>query len=90
MIYRQNYNTHPIQTQRARDNALAGFYVLRRDIMEKMAVTMQDIAREFGLSGAETCDKLVLSLIEAKVAPQPKSVMLQPSIVARESTRRLP
>jgi hypothetical protein len=57
--------------------------------MEKMAVTMKDIARELGLSGAQTCGKLVLSLIEAKVAPQPKSVMLQPSIVARESTRRL-
>jgi LacI family transcriptional regulator len=36
----------------------------------------------------ERAGKLVLSLIEAKVAPQPKSVMLQPSIVARESTRR--
>jgi LacI family transcriptional regulator len=38
----------------------------------------------------ERSGKLVLSLIEAKVPPQPKSVMLQPSIVARESTRRLP
>lgn len=38
----------------------------------------------------ERAGKLVLSLIEAKAAPQPKSVMLQPSIVQRESTRRLP
>lgn len=36
----------------------------------------------------ERAGNLVLSLIEAKVAPQPKSIMLQPSIVARESTRR--
>jgi LacI family transcriptional regulator len=36
----------------------------------------------------ERAGKLVLSLIEAKVAPQPKSIMLQPSIVPRESTRR--
>jgi len=38
----------------------------------------------------ERAGKLVLSLIEAKVPPQPKSVMLQPSIVPRASTRRLP
>jgi LacI family transcriptional regulator len=38
----------------------------------------------------ERAGKLVLTLIEAKVAPQPKSVTLQPSIVPRESTRRLP
>jgi LacI family transcriptional regulator len=38
----------------------------------------------------ERAGKLVLSLIEAKVAPQPKSVMLDPSIVPRESTQRLP
>jgi LacI family transcriptional regulator len=38
----------------------------------------------------ERAGKLVLSLIEAKVPPQPKSVILQPSIVPRESTRRLP
>jgi LacI family transcriptional regulator len=38
----------------------------------------------------ERAGKLVLSLIEAKVGPQPKSVMLEPSVVARESTRRLP
>jgi LacI family transcriptional regulator len=34
--------------------------------------------------------KLVLSPIEAKIEPQPKSAMLQPSLVARASTRRLP
>jgi LacI family transcriptional regulator len=38
----------------------------------------------------ERAGKLVLSLIEAKTAPQPKSVRLQPSIVPRQSTRRLP
>jgi LacI family transcriptional regulator len=38
----------------------------------------------------ERAGKLVLSLIEAKVAPQPKSIMLQPTVVQRESTRRLP
>ena len=31
---------------------------------------------------------LPLALIEAKVPPQPKSIMLQPSVVPRESTRR--
>jgi LacI family transcriptional regulator len=38
----------------------------------------------------ERAGKLVLSLIEAKVAPQPKSIMLEPAIVARHSTQRLP
>jgi LacI family transcriptional regulator len=38
----------------------------------------------------ERAGKLVLALIEAKVAPQPKSILLPPSIVPRESTRRLP
>ena len=42
------------------------------------------------LAIGERAGKLVLSLIEAKVAPQPKSIMLQPSIAPRESTRRLP
>jgi LacI family transcriptional regulator len=36
----------------------------------------------------ERAGKLVLSLIEAKVPPQPKSIMLQPAVVPRESTRR--
>jgi LacI family transcriptional regulator len=38
----------------------------------------------------ERAGKLVLSLIEAKARPRPKSIMLQPSVVARESTRRSP
>jgi LacI family transcriptional regulator len=38
----------------------------------------------------ERAGKLVLTLIEAKVAPQPKSIMLEPAIVARHSTQRLP
>jgi LacI family transcriptional regulator, galactose operon repressor len=38
----------------------------------------------------ERAGKLVLTLIEAKLAPEPKSIMLQPKIVQRESTRRLP
>jgi len=36
----------------------------------------------------ERAGKLVLSVIEAKVPPQPKSVMLEPSLVERESTHR--
>ncbi len=36
----------------------------------------------------ERAGKLVLTLIESKVQPPPKSIMLQPSIVPRESTRR--
>jgi LacI family transcriptional regulator len=36
----------------------------------------------------ERAGKLVLSLIEAKVPPQPKSIMLPPTLVPRESTRR--
>jgi len=36
----------------------------------------------------ERAAKMVLTLIEAKVQPQPKSIMLQPSVVPRESTRR--
>jgi len=38
----------------------------------------------------ERAGKLVLSVIEAKTPPQPKSIMLQPSLVVRESTRRNP
>lgn len=38
----------------------------------------------------ERAGKLVLSLIEAKVPPQPKGVMLQPAVVRRESTQRNP
>jgi len=38
----------------------------------------------------ERAGKLVLSLIEAKLPPQPKSVMLEPFVVPRESTRRSP
>jgi LacI family transcriptional regulator len=36
----------------------------------------------------ERAGKLVLSLIEAKIPPQPRSIMLQPAVVPRESTRR--
>jgi LacI family transcriptional regulator len=38
----------------------------------------------------ERAGKLVLSVIESKVPPQPKSIMLEPSLIARESTRRDP
>jgi len=38
----------------------------------------------------ERAGKLVLSLIEAKLPPPPKSILLQPAIVPRESTRRQP
>ena len=38
----------------------------------------------------ERAGKLLLSILEAKVHPQPKSIMLEPSVVARESTRRTP
>ena len=38
----------------------------------------------------ERAGKLILSVIEAKVAPQPRSIMLDPSLVPRESTRRTP
>lgn len=38
----------------------------------------------------ERAGKLILSVIEAKVPPQPKSIMLDPSLVPRESTRRTP
>jgi LacI family transcriptional regulator len=37
----------------------------------------------------ERAGKLLLSVIEAKVPPQPKSIMLEPSVVPRESTRRM-
>jgi LacI family transcriptional regulator len=38
----------------------------------------------------ERAAKLALSLIEAKTPPQPKSIMLEPNLIARESTRREP
>ena len=38
----------------------------------------------------ERAGELVLSLIAAKGAPRPRSIMLQPSVVPRESTRRAP
>jgi len=38
----------------------------------------------------ERAGELVLSLIAAKGAPRPRSIMLQPSVVPRESTRRSP
>jgi LacI family transcriptional regulator len=38
----------------------------------------------------ERAAKLALSLIEAKTPPQPKSIMLEPTLIARESTRRDP
>ncbi len=38
----------------------------------------------------ERAGKLVLSVIEAKTPPQPKSIMLEPNLIARESTRREP
>jgi LacI family transcriptional regulator len=38
----------------------------------------------------ERAAKLALSLIEAKTPPQPKSIMLEPTLIARESTRREP
>jgi LacI family transcriptional regulator len=37
----------------------------------------------------ERASKLVLSLIEAKRPAQPKSILLEPNIVPRESTRRV-
>ncbi len=36
----------------------------------------------------ERAGKLLLSVIEAKIPPQPRCIMLEPSVVARESTRR--
>ncbi len=36
----------------------------------------------------ERAGKLVLSLIESKIPPPPKCIMLEPAIVPRESTRR--
>ncbi len=36
----------------------------------------------------ESAGKLVLSIIEAKTPPPPQSIMLEPSVVARQSTRR--
>jgi len=36
----------------------------------------------------ERAGKLALSVIEAKTPPQPKSILLEPSVVERESTRR--
>jgi len=36
----------------------------------------------------ERAGKLMLSMIEAKIPPQPKSIMLEPTLVARDSTRR--
>lgn len=38
----------------------------------------------------ERAGKLLLSVLEAKAAPQPKSIMLEPRLVQRESTRRSP
>jgi LacI family transcriptional regulator len=49
----------------------------------------QDIA-VIGCGNRERAGKLVLSVIEAKTPPQPKSIMLEPNLIVRESTRREP
>ena len=56
---------------------------------KSLRVPLSSVDQQSRAIGARA-GKLVLSPIEAKIEPQPKSAMLQPSLVARASTRRLP
>jgi LacI family transcriptional regulator len=69
------------------DNAVIGCGNLHFD--KSLRVPLSSVDQQSRAIG-QRAGKLVLSLVEAKSAPQPKSVTLQPSIVLRQSTLRLP
>ncbi len=56
---------------------------------KSLRVPLSSVDQQSAVIG-ERAGKLLLSLIEAKIPPQPKSVMLEPSLVQRDSTRRTP
>jgi LacI family transcriptional regulator len=54
---------------------------------KSLRVPLSSIDQQSAAIGERT-GKLLLSVMEAKVPPQPKSIMLEPRLVPRESTRR--
>jgi LacI family transcriptional regulator len=56
---------------------------------KSLRVPLSSIDQQSAAIG-ERAGKLLLSIIGAKVPPQPKSIILEPSLVTRESTRRNP
>ena len=56
---------------------------------KSLRVPLSSIDQQSAAIG-ERAGKLLLSIIGAKVAPQPKSIILEPSLVTRESTHREP
>jgi LacI family transcriptional regulator len=54
---------------------------------KSLRVPLSSIDQQSKVIG-ERAGKLVLSLMESKVPPPPKCIMLEPKLVARESTRR--
>jgi len=54
---------------------------------KSLRVALSSIDQQSAAIGERT-GKLLLSIIEAKTPPQPKCIMLEPAVVARESTRR--
>jgi len=56
---------------------------------KSLRVPLSSIDQQSAAIG-ERAGKLLLSIIGAKVPPQPKSIILEPSLVTRESTRREP
>ena len=70
-----------------RDVAVIGCGNLHFD--KSLRVPLSSIDQQSAAIG-ERAGKLLLSVIEAKVPPQPKSVILDPRLVERESTRRNP
>ena len=56
---------------------------------KSLRVPLSSIDQQSAAIG-DRAGKLLLSIIGAKTPPQPKSIMLEPRLVARESTRRKP
>lgn len=56
---------------------------------KSLRVPLSSIDQQSAAIG-ERAGKLLLSVLGAKIPPQPKSIMLEPSLVPRESTRRQP
>lgn len=68
-----------------RDIAVIGCGNLHFD--KSLRVPLSSIDQQSAAIG-ERAGKLLLSVLGAKIPPQPKSIMLEPSVVPRESTRR--
>jgi len=56
---------------------------------KSLRVPLSSVDQHSGEIG-ERAGKLSIALIEAKTCPRPRSIMLEPTLVARESTRRNP